>query len=161
MKRRAVSFVELVIGMTLLILLASQISLSANFHVHTPKREAEKLAKKISSLILKADQSQIHFKLEIEPDHMFIVWNTNETSLVTPEAREKFTETFPASTGCTYSWNAPNDKVYYSHITNKFSQGATITITGKGDPYYVVIAAIGSRVRVSDTKPGATDGEEE
>ncbi len=92
---------------------------------------------------------------------MFIVWNTNQTSLLTEAARQKFTETFPASSGCTYSWNAPNDKIYYSHITNKFSQGATITITGNGDTYYVVIATIGGRIRVSDTKPNAKDGEEE
>ena len=161
MKRRAVSIVELSIGVALLVLLATQVSLSTNLYTQTPKREAERLAKKLSSLILKADKTQTHFKLEIESDHMFIVWNTNQTSLLTEAARQKFTETFPASSGCTYSWNAPNDKVYYSHITNKFSQGATITITGNGDTYYVVIAAIGSRVRVSDTKPNAKDGEEE
>ena len=153
MKRRAVSIVELSIGIALLILLASQVSLSTNLYKQTPKREAERLAKKLSSLMLKADKTQTHFKVEIESDHMFIVWNTNETSLVTEAARKKFTETFPASSGCTYSWNAPNDKVYYSHITNKFSQGATITVQGDGNPCYVVIATIGSRVRVSDTKP--------
>ena len=161
MKRRAVSIVELSIGIALMMILASQITLSTNISTQTPKREAEKLAKTLSSLVLKASKTQTHFKVEIESDHMFIVWNTNETSLFTEEARKKFTETFPASSGCTYSWNAPNDTVYYSHITNRFSQGATITITGKGDPYYVVIAVIGGRVRVSDTKPGAKDGDEE
>ena len=161
MKRRAVSIVELSIGIALMMILASQITLSTNISTQTPKREAEKLAKTLSSLVLKASKTQTHFKVEIEPDHMFIVWNTNETSLLTAAAREKFTKKFPASSGCTYSWNAPNDKVYYSHITNRFSQGATITITGKGDPYYVVIAVIGGRVRVSDTKPGAKDGDEE
>ncbi len=153
MRRRAVSIVELSIGLVVMALLAMQISLSTNISTHTPKREAEKLAKKLHSLILKSDTTQTHFKVEIEPAHMFIVWNTNKTSLFTEAARNKFTETFPASAGCTYSWNAPNDKVYYSHITNKFSQGATIKITGEGDPYYVVIATIGSRVRVSDTEP--------
>ena len=161
MKHRAVSLLELTIGIALLMLMAAQISLSTNFYTQTSKREAERLAKKLSSLILKADQSKIHFKVEIESDHMFIVWNTNKTSLFTKEAREKFTETFSASSGCTYSWNAPNDKIYYSHITNRFSQGATITITGKGKPYYVIIAVIGSRIRISDKKPGAQDGKEE
>ena len=153
MKLRAVSIVELAIGLAVLAILAQQVSLSANLYSQTPKREAERLAKKLSSLMLKADTTQTHFKIEIESDHMFIVWNTSETRLVTAEARRKFTETFPASSGCKYSWNAPNDKVYYSHITNKFSQGATITIEGNRDPYYVVIATIGSRVRISDTKP--------
>ncbi len=153
MKRPAVSMIELILGMMLLALMASQLSLSTNLYKHTPQREAERLAKKLSSLMLKADQTQTHFKVEIESDHMFIVWNTNETSLVTEEARHKFTETFPASSGCTYRWNAPNDKVYYSHITNKFSQGATINVNGEGNTYYVVIATIGSRVRVSDTRP--------
>ena len=160
-KRRAVSIVELSIGIALLVLLASHITLSTNLSTQTPKREAEKIAKTLSSLVLKASKTQTHFKVEIESDHMFIVWNTNQTRLFTAEGRKKFTQTFPASSGCIYSWNAPNDKVYYSHITNRFSQGATITITGKGVPYYVILAAIGSRIRISDTKPGAKDGEEE
>ena len=147
------SIVELAIGIALLMLLAAQISLSTNLYTQTPKREAERLAKKLSSLMLKADKTKTHFQIKIASDKMSIQWNTNETSINTQGDRDKFTEDFPASSGCKYSWNAPNEKVYYSHITNKFSQGATITIEGNGDPYYVVIATIGSRVRVSDTKP--------
>ena len=161
MKRRAVSIVELSIGIALMMILASQITLSTNISTQTPKREAEKLAKTLSSLVLKAAETQTHFQIEIKPDKMAIQWNTNKTSTFTQADRDKFTKDFPASSGCTYSWNAPNDILKYSHITNKFSQGATITITGKGDPYYVVIATIGGRVRVSDTKPGAKDGDEE
>ena len=153
MRRRAVSIVELAIGIALLVLLASQVSLSTNLYKQTQKREAERLAKKLSSLMLKADKTQTHFQIDIASENLLIQWNTSETSKVTQQAREIFTEEFPASSGCTYSWNAPNDKIYYSHITNKFSQGATITVKGDGDPYYVVIATIGSRVRVSDTKP--------
>ncbi|MBQ9432690.1 MAG: hypothetical protein IJU26_00565 [Synergistaceae bacterium] len=151
MKRRAVSIVELSIGIALLAFLAAQISLSMTLTTHTPKHEAERLAKKLSSLMLKADKTQTHFQIEIEPDKMYIQWNTSETSIVKQADRDKFTETFPASSGCSYEWNAPNKIVYYSHITNKFSQGATITITGNGDPYYIKIATIGSRVRLSDT----------
>ena len=153
MKRPAVSIVELSVGIALLIFLAAQVSLSTNISTHTPKHEAEKLAKKLSSLMLKADNSHTHFQIDIDSDKMTVQWNTSTTSTFTQADRDKFTEEFPAGSGCTYSWNAPNDTIRYSHITNKFSQGATITITGKGDPYYVVIATIGSRIRVSDTKP--------
>ena len=147
------SIVELAIGVALLMLLAAQISLSTNLYTQTPKREAERLAKKLSSLMLKADKTKTHFQIKIDDDKMSVQWNTNETSINTQEDRDKFTEDFPASSGCTYKWNAYNEVIYYSHITNKFSQGATITISGEGDPYYVVIATIGSRVRVTDTKP--------
>ena len=147
------SIVELAIGIALLMLLAAQISLSTNLYTQTPKREAERLAKKLSSLMLKADKTKTHFQIKIDDDKMSVQWNTNETSINTQGDRDKFTEDFPASSGCTYKWNAYNEVIYYSHITNKFSQGATITISGEGDPYYVVIATIGSRVRVTDTKP--------
>ena len=147
------SIVELAIGIALLMLLAAQISLSTNLYTQTPRLEAERLAKKLSSLMLKADKTKTHFQIKIASDKMSIQWNTNETSINTQEDRDKFTEDFPASSGCTYKWNAYNEVIYYSHITNKFSQGATITVEGEGDPYYVVIATIGSRVRVSDTKP--------
>ena len=147
------SIVELAIGIALLMLLAAQISLSTNLYTQTPRLEAERLAKKLSSLMLKADKTKTHFQIKIASDKMSIQWNTNETSINTQEDRDKFTEDFPASSGCTYKWNAYNEVIYYSHITNKFSQGATITVEGEGDPYYVVIATIGSRVRVTDTKP--------
>ncbi len=147
------SIVELAIGIALLMLLAAQISLSTNLYTQTPKREAERLAKKLSSLMLKADKTKTHFQIKIDDDKMSVQWNTNETSINTQEDRDKFTEDFLASSGCTYKWNAYNEVIYYSHITNKFSQGATITVEGEGDPYYVVIATIGSRVRVTDTKP--------
>ena len=144
---------ELAIGIALLMLLAAQISLSTNLYQQTPKREAEKLAKKLYSLMLKADKTKTHFQIKIYTDKMSVQWNTNETSIMTQEDRNIFTEDFPASSGCTYKWNASNEVIYYSYITNKFSQGSTITISGEGDPYYVVIATIGSRVRVTDTKP--------
>ena len=82
MKRRAVSIVELSIGIALLAFLAAQISLSMTLTTHTPKHEAERLAKKLSSLMLKADKTQTHFQIEIEPDKMYIQWNTSETSIV-------------------------------------------------------------------------------
>ncbi|MBQ7216677.1 MAG: hypothetical protein IJS39_11925 [Synergistaceae bacterium] len=153
MKRRAVSIVELSIGIALLVLLATQVSLSTNLAAWTPKQEAEKMAKRLSSLMLKADKTQIPFTLEIESDKMVITWNTSDTSLVERADREKYRQEFPASSGCTYSWNAPNDKLTNNPAKNKFSQGATITIKGNGDPHYVIISTIGSRVRTSDTSP--------
>ena len=153
MKRRAVSIVELSIGIALLVILASQVALSTNLAAWTPKREAEKMAKTLSSLMAKADKTQTPFELQIESDKMVITWNTKDTKLVHQADIDKYQQEFPASSGCTYSWNAPNDKLTNNPAKNAYSQGATITITGNGDPHYVIISTIGSRVRTSDTPP--------
>ncbi len=155
MKRRAVSIIELSIGISLLIILASQVALSTNLAAWTPKQEAEKMAKTLSSLMLKADKTQTAFELNIESDKMVITWNTKQTSLVHQADIEKYQKVFPATSGCTYSWNAPNGKLTNNPTKNTYSHGATITIKGNGDPHYVIISTIGSRVRTSYTPPYA------
>ena len=149
MRRKALLMVELLIALMIIAVTAGAFTLRADFWTITPKREAERLFAKLSSLMLKADRTQTHFQLEVYSDEIKVQWNSEYTNLVTKKGL--FTETIPASTGCSYSWNAPADILYYSYITNRYSQGTTITITGKGSPYYVKIAAVGSRVRITDT----------
>ena len=149
MKRKALLMIELLIALLIIAITAGVFTLRADFWSITPKREAERLFAKLSSLMLKADRTQTHFQLEVNPDKITVNWNSEYTNLVFKN--NLFTEDIPASKGCSYSWNAPADILYYSYITNRYSQGATITITGKGSPYYVKIAAVGSRVRITDT----------
>ena len=156
MKRRAVSIIEFSIGIALLVLLASQIALSTNLSTQTPKREAEKLAKKLSSLVLKADKTHTAFEIHIdsqEANKMTVQWNTPTTSIMTQHDRDIYTEDFPASSGCTYSWWKSTSKLLYSPAKSTFTIAGTIAVKGKGDTYYVIVAAIGSRVRVSDVPP--------
>ena len=145
------------IGMLILAISAGAFALSFNIWTITPKREAERLFAKLSSLMLKADRTQTHFKIEVDSDKIRIQWNSEYTDLV--NKRYVFIEDFPASKGVYYLWNpdyssdAKNKSVCYSYITNRYNNGATITVNGKDTLYYVIIATVGSRVRISDTHP--------
>ena len=149
MKRTGFTMLELVIAIAILGIMATALTLNSSSFQQTAKQtakhEAERLAAKIQSLMLKADRTHTHFQIKIYDNKMSIQWNKNSST-------EKDKD-FEANPGCSLSWNVSANILYYSYITNKFTQGATITVNGKGDPYYVIIATIGSRVRVSKTKP--------
>ena len=114
------------------------------------KREADKLANWLVSRMTIADSQNKAFKLKINSTgNVFLHWGESELN----EADKEY---FSMSKGCTFQLSAPNDKLEYRPETNNFTQGGHITVTGKEGPtapYYVIIAVIGSRVRVSDTKP--------
>ena len=149
MRRKAILMIELMIALMIIAITAGAFTLRADFWTITAKREAEKVFAKLSGLMLKADRTQTHFQLKINNGKIRVQWNSEYTDLV--KSRYLYVEDIEPSKGCSYSWNAPKDILYYSYITNRYSQGATITITGKGSPYYVKIAAVGSRVRITDT----------
>ena len=151
MKRKGLLIVELLIALLILSITAGAYTLRADLWTVTAKREAEKLFATLSNLMLKADRTRTHFQIDVGSDRIRIQWNSEYTNLV--NKKNLFVEYIQASKGCTYSWNAPADILYYSYITNRYSQGATITITGKDTRYYVVIATVGSRIRLSDTHP--------
>ena len=155
MKRRAVSIVELSIGIALLVLLASQITLSTNISTQTPKREAERLAKKLSNLMLKAEKMHIKsFNLTRDSDNTLLVtWNSSHTSLFRQSDIDRYTEKIPASSGLTYSWWKSASQVTYHPNETTFNPGGTIVIRGNGEPYYVIMNSNGGRVRISDTPP--------
>ena len=137
--------------MALLTLLAGVTTLSPEVAQHSAKREAEKLYSWLSQLALNADRTNVTFKLEVTTEKIkarFFKPDADMFSKIQTEYE------FPSGEGCSYSWNAPNNGLYYSHYKNAYTQGATITVSGKGSDYYVIIAAIGGRVRISDLPPG-------
>ena len=134
---------EIIVGVAILTLLAGVTNLSPDLYKHTSKREAERVYAKLSSCMLEADRTHISFKLEVETDRLKIIWQKPNTS------QAQATEYFDAKPGCSYSWNAPHDELLYSHVQNRYTQGTTITIMGKGEPHKIVIATIGSRIRLS------------
>ncbi|MBQ3653334.1 MAG: type II secretion system protein [Synergistaceae bacterium] len=143
MRRRAVTLTELTVGIAILSLLAGAFTLSPNLWSYTAKREAERLAAKITALTREADRRRINFVLDIDKTVMKIEWKGKKSVL----------KRFEASTGCSYEWNNPSTKLEYSYTKNTFEVGKTIAVSGKGAPYYVIIAAIEGRVRTSATRP--------
>ena len=144
MKRRAVTLTELVVGMAILSVLAGAFSLSPNLWSYTAKREAERLAAKLTAATRKADATRTNFTIKIDRAVMTLEWQTMGGEV---------DEFFHAHTGCSYDWNANGNKLNYSHTENTFQGGATIKVHGKGKPYHVIIAVTGGRIRVSDTHP--------
>ncbi len=144
MRRRAVTLTELTVGIAILSLLAGAFTLSPNLWRHTAKHEAERLAAKITAMTRKADATRTNFILTIDRNIMNVEWGTKAG---------RRDETFRAHTGFVYYWNAPNNKLTYSHTKNTFTGGTTISVQGKGESYYVIIAVNGGRIRVSDTHP--------
>ena len=139
------------IALLIIAITAGVFTLNSTMWTVSPKSEAERLFAKLSSLMLKADRTQTHFQLRVTDGKIRLQWNSEYTNLL--NKKYSFVEDILPSNGCSYSWNAPADILYYSYITNRYSQGATITITCGEDHYYVIIAAVGSRVRISDTHP--------
>lgn len=146
MRRRAVTLTELTVGIAILSLLAGAFTLSPNLWSQTAKREAERLAAKITALTRTADRTKIDFTLNIDRGrpYMRITYQ--------PKGRREYSENFYASAGCSYEWNAPNDKLTYSHTKNTFTGGTTINVYGKNGPHYVIIAVRGGRIRTSHTR---------
>ena len=143
MKRSAMTLTELIVGVAILTLLAGVTHLSPDLYKHTAKREAERVYAKLSQCMLEADRTHISFILEVESGRLKIIWQKPNIM------KSKATEYFDAKPGCLYSWNAPHDELLYSHVLNRYTQGTTIIITGKGEPHKIIIATIGSRIRLS------------
>lgn len=152
MKRKALLLIELLIGMVIIAILAGVTALNTDLWSITAKREAEKIAAKLNSLMLQSDNMKKFFRFTIDKDgkRLIIQWD-NEPEFLKPRYTDE--EYLYADKGCSFSWRYAHDPTTYSYVKNKFNGGATITVTGKGPTYYVVIAAIGSRVRVTNTDP--------
>ncbi len=147
MKRSAMSLTELLVGLAILTILAGLTHLSPDLYKRTSRREAERVYAQLSNLMLEADRTHTSFKLEVEPKRLKIIWQKLDQSAA------KSTEYFDAGPNCTYSLEAPDKTLMYSHVKNAYTRGETLTVSGKGSPHYVVIATIGSRIRLSDTHP--------
>ncbi len=151
MKRKGLLMVELMIALTIIAIMAGSVSMSFSRYGMTAKREAERIFAKLNSLIRKADKTKTHFGIKLNSSKINITWNSKYTNIW--KKADLFTETLNASNSCSYSWNAPGKELTYSYITNRFSQGTTIDVECKGEHYYIVIAAVGGRIRLSATHP--------
>ncbi|MBQ7545087.1 MAG: hypothetical protein IJT02_09130 [Synergistaceae bacterium] len=145
MKRSALTLVELIAGLAILALIAGVTSLNTDFSRQTSVNEAAKVAKFITSSMVKADNLHSNFTLAVESQSIKITW------MRLPYGSEGREEVLEASRGCSYTVN--NANIEYSYSSSAYSKGGTIAVRGRGDPHYVILASIGGRVRTSDTPP--------
>ena len=148
MMRKAVTLTELLIGIALLGILAGAFALSPNLWRHNAKREAERLAAKLTAMTLKADRTRTNFTLQIDRNLVKIEWQAKSG---------KVNERFYAQPDFVYEWNANGNKLTYSHTDNKFLGGTTISVQGKDEFHYVIIHATGGRIRTSYKRPSSDE----
>ena len=160
MKRPALSLIELTAGLAILAILAGASVLNTEFTTQSSVHEAERVAKFLTSSMVKADTLQSNFKLAVESQSIRVIWVESYSKA------QRCEEVLGASRGCSYEWysatyRANSQELEYSTKTNGYPVGGTITVDGRGAPHYVIIASIGGRVRTSDTPPktGNPDGE--
>ncbi len=152
MRRKALLMVEMLVALVIIAVTAGVFTFSYDFGTVTPKYEAEKIFSALSNLMLKAGKKRSSFKLYVDQNQIRAKWDDEYTDNFSVN-KSLYWEYISASKGCSYSWNANNGVINYSHINDRYSQGATITITSRGTKYYVIIATVGSRVRISDVSP--------
>ena len=152
MKRPALSLIELTAGLAILAILAGASVINTEFTTQSSVHEAERVAKFLTSSMVKADTLQSNFKLAVESQSIWVIW------VESPFKAQRREEVLGASRGCSYEWysatyRANSQKLEYRSSVNSFNKGGTITVYGRGNPHYAIIASIGSRVRTSDTPP--------
>ena len=154
-KFSGVSLVELLIGITIMGVLAATITLSANSVQATAKSEAEKVAQFLRTYITKADKLHGGYFFKI---------NENEIRLKINNTDQNNLDVLKASSGCTYialdnkniNYNTEkggevkitgrNLSIQVKDKNNKPTdeeKNFWITVTGKGDPYYAVVTVYG------------------
>ena len=142
--RSAFTLIEIVISLMIMAMMSGIFMLNiSTVEKQTANKEAERLAHWISGKIVQANNTGNNLYLVVNQNDAKIYWNQFV----------RIGDTYTASKGCTFSWNINNrtNSIQYATAEGRFYQGATITVTGEGDPYYVIIATLGSRVRVSSS----------
>ena len=162
-KRIAFSLVEVLIVITVLGIMAAYITMNAESTKQTAKSEAEKVAALLKRYITKADKIHGGFYFLIDSDKITVKNNKGEATLVNKETEKEE----PATIGCTYTpWldDKPVSKdIAYILAEISWRTGRTpqcietrnleilitndednypysIKVTGKGDPYWVVLS---------------------
>ena len=156
MKRRGFTLIEIVVSLMITAIMSGVIALSAtNINKQTAVKEADKLLHWLSGKIVRADTSGADFKLEFDSGEALITWNPSKPDTASATNKLIYQERLTPSTGCAFRWEyAPSGNyTIYESRTNKFTQGGTIEVTGEGPSHFLVIAVIGSRMRLSDTPP--------
>ena len=143
LKRKALSLIECLVSIVIILILAGSFALSPNAFKKTAKTEAEKFYAAIHRAMLRADRTHESFSLEkIYDKGLLIRWEK--------QANEEIT----VSPGFILEWNFSSNPAY-STENNSFNLGGTITIRRKEDnsEHYVIIYSPGGRIRTSHIKP--------
>lgn len=148
---RAFSLIELIVGIVLIAIITGAVTIKPTSARQSIRREAERVATYISSLIQFADRYQNPFTLNFGNGSFVIDWAYRLKN-------GKFTQYFERSPKYKLSSNVQELK--YSIKNNNFTQGATITVEQLSSDdirdrskYYVIIAVIGGRIRTSPKPP--------
>lgn len=103
----AFSMTELLVTMMLIFILAGVMTLNPDLAAQPARREAERLAAKLESLMKKADRMHIGFYMKVSGDAISFQWMKEKAY----EA-ENIEPDFIASTGCFYSVHDRKDLGY-------------------------------------------------
>ncbi len=146
--RKAFTVVEIAICILVLSIMATVMSLKPDAVKQTAKREADRVAAYVYSLMEEASLRHVPLNIQVgttpEGISRFVVtWNNNG---LTPDV------SFKASPGCKYEANV---KEFNYNLVNKRFDAGTITVHGAdGKNYYVIFAGINEgRVRTSKEPP--------
>ena len=154
MKAKGFTLTEIVICMGIML---TVVYFSMDIHIgdQTAKHEAEKLEVWLTRIFQQAARTRSDFVIKVYQDKAIgVQWN--HISLKYKKDRTKrstmFDDEFPATQGCTYSYNRPQIKYNVSDNGVAGTNGH-FDVTGQdGSKYYVVISNTG-RVRLSETEP--------
>ena len=148
------SLVEVLISVTILMVMASSVTLNVNMLRPTAKGEAEKIAAYIHKVMRRSDRIHdgfaIKFKTHNGQREIWIVWDSKGDS------KYEYVDVVPVNSGFYVTSNYLKDNLSYSPQSNTFvSIGRTLTVTRTSDNsyYYVIFYQYGGRIRVSQTPP--------
>ena len=157
-KNNAFTLVEVLTGLVVIALLTAAMTMKSGSSRQSIRREAERLAAYINSLMQTADRNRMSFILFLNEGGcsvLFVYPSEGKDPLESKEYLKYFTlnPKYEIQLKNIYQLN-------YRPKNNNFSQGCTITIVEKTpddiqdmSKYYVIIAAIGGRVRTSPNPP--------
>ncbi len=148
---RAFTMAEVMTGLIVIAVITAAMTMKSGSSRQSIRREAERLAAYINSLMQNADRNRASFSLSFSAHSCTAGYSYHL------EGKERLKE-FNADPKFTLESNV--NPFHYSVRDNKFAQGGTITVTetDSGDikdmgKYYVIIAVMGGRVRTSPNPP--------
>ena len=160
-RKKAFSLVEILIVVTILGIMAGYVTLSAKSTGQTAKAEAEKVAQLFRRYITKADKFHGGYYFLIDSDKITVKNNKGQSTIAKKELEKKPPD--KASAGCTYIPKPEDEDIAYILDKISWRKGKnvrqittrnvdillkatednypySIKVTGKGDPYWVVLS---------------------
>ena len=143
--RKAFAVVEIAICVLVLSIMATVMSLKPDAVKQTAKREAERIAAYIYSLMEEASLRHVPLNIQVGKSRFIVTWNEDWRT-------QDFS--FEASPGCKYEANVVESTFVYNWLNERFNAG-TITVHGADKKrHYVILAGINEgRVRTSKEPP--------